>query len=176
MATINSFHEALYCISSRLENIGSLNRNEDVLEQSRRNVAKQSSLSGCYGNQNNQKRTKLDRNERNQLSRPSEELNSSFQEKPITFLSLQLSKQSYPKTAKKIQSVNKIQNKKQTRIRRCQKNSIDYTTCGQIHHRICAMTKERRAFWTPSEIALYQTQTNSRKRRKIRRHCNAQGK
>ena len=63
LETINSFHEALYCMSSRLESIGSLNRNEHVLEYSRRNVAKQSSLSGCYGNQNGQKRTKLDRNE-----------------------------------------------------------------------------------------------------------------
>ena len=47
VATINSFHEALYCMSSRLERIGSLNRNENVLEYSRRNVAKQSSLSVC---------------------------------------------------------------------------------------------------------------------------------
>ena len=98
-------------MSSRLESIESLNRNEHVLEYSRRSVAKQSSLSGFYGNQNGQKRTQLDRNERKQLSRPSEQLNSSFQEKPITFLSLQLSKQSYPKTAKTIQSVNKIQKK-----------------------------------------------------------------
>ena len=49
VATINSFHEALYCMNSRLESTGSLNRNEKVLEHSRRNVAKQSSLSGFYG-------------------------------------------------------------------------------------------------------------------------------
>ena len=50
VATKNSFHEALYCMSSRLKSTGSLNRNENVLDHSRRNVAKQSSLSGCYGN------------------------------------------------------------------------------------------------------------------------------
>ena len=54
VAKINSFQEALYCISSRLESTGSLNRNENVLEHSRRNVAKQSTLSGCYGNRNGQ--------------------------------------------------------------------------------------------------------------------------
>ena len=61
VATTNSFHEALYCMSSRLESTVSLNRNENVLEYSRRIVAKQSSLSGCYGNQNGEKRTKLNR-------------------------------------------------------------------------------------------------------------------
>ena len=40
VATTNSFHEALYCMSSRLESIGSPNRNENVLEYSRRNFAK----------------------------------------------------------------------------------------------------------------------------------------
>ena len=62
VATINSFHKAIDCMSSRLENTGRLNRNENLLECSRRNVAKQSSHSGCYGNQNGQKRAKLDRN------------------------------------------------------------------------------------------------------------------
>ena len=90
VATINSFHEALYCMSSRLEGIRSLDRSKNVLEYSRRKVAKQSSLSGCHANQNGQKQTKLDRNERKQCSRLSEQLNSNFQEKPITFLSLQL--------------------------------------------------------------------------------------
>ena len=69
VATIDSFHKALDCMNSRLENNGWLNPNENLLECSRRNVAKQSSLSGCYGNQNCQKRAKLDRNEINQLSR-----------------------------------------------------------------------------------------------------------
>ena len=32
VATINSFHKALDCINSRLENTGSLNRNEKLLE------------------------------------------------------------------------------------------------------------------------------------------------
>ena len=46
VATINSFHEALYCMSIIIENTGSLNRNETILEHSRRNVAKKSSFSG----------------------------------------------------------------------------------------------------------------------------------
>ena len=50
--TINSFHKALDCMNSRLENTGSLNRNENLLEYFKRKVAKQSLLSGCYGNQN----------------------------------------------------------------------------------------------------------------------------
>ena len=61
VATINSFHEALDCMNSRVEGIGSL---ENVLECCKRNVAKQSSINGCHDNQNGQKRTKLDRNER----------------------------------------------------------------------------------------------------------------
>ena len=32
VATINSFHEALYCMPSRLESTGSLNQNENILE------------------------------------------------------------------------------------------------------------------------------------------------
>ena len=63
-AAINSFHKALYYMSSRLESTGSLNRNANILENSRRNFAKQSSLSCCYGNQNGQKQTTLDRNEK----------------------------------------------------------------------------------------------------------------
>ena len=42
VATINSFHEALDCMSSRLKGTGSLNRNENVLECSRRNAENQS--------------------------------------------------------------------------------------------------------------------------------------
>ena len=64
VATVTSFHEALYCMSSTLEITGSPNRNGNVLVFSKRNVAKQSSLKGCYGNQNSQKRTELDRNEK----------------------------------------------------------------------------------------------------------------
>ena len=112
-ATINSFHEALDCMNSRLEGIGSLDRNENVLECSKRNVAKQSSINGCHDNQNGQKRTKLDRNERKQSSRLPKQLNTTFQEKPITFSSIQLSKQS--KKRKILSSVNKIQ--KKTRLR-----------------------------------------------------------
>ena len=76
VATINSFHEALDCMSSRLKGIGSLNRNEDVLEYSGRNAEKQSSSNGCHGNQNGQKRTKLDRNERKQFPRLPKQLNN----------------------------------------------------------------------------------------------------
>ena len=100
VATINLFHEALYCMSSRLEGIGLLDRNENVLEVSRRNVPKQSLLIGCYGTQNGQKRTELDRNERKQLSRLPKQLNRNFQEQPIIFLSSQLSKQSIQNTEK----------------------------------------------------------------------------
>ena len=55
VATINSFHEAFDCRNSRLKETGSLNRNENVLECSRRNAKKQSSSNGCYSNQNGQK-------------------------------------------------------------------------------------------------------------------------
>ena len=63
VATIDSFHKLLDRMNSMLENNGWLNWNENLLENSRRNVAKQSSLSGCNGNQNGQKRATLDRNE-----------------------------------------------------------------------------------------------------------------
>ena len=46
VAIINSFHKALDCMDSRLESTGSLNRNENLLDKFRRNVAKQSGLSG----------------------------------------------------------------------------------------------------------------------------------
>ena len=109
VATITSFHEALDCMNSRLEGIGSLDRNENVLECSRRNVAKQSPINGCHDNQNGQKRTKLDRNGRKQFSRLPKQLNTTFQDKPITFSSRQLSKQSY---TEKI--ISKIQNREKT--------------------------------------------------------------
>ena len=40
VATINSFHEALDCMNNRLKETGSLDRNENVLESSRRNAKK----------------------------------------------------------------------------------------------------------------------------------------
>ena len=94
VATINSFHEALDCMNIRLKETGSLDRNENVLECSRRNAKKQSSSNGCYSNQNGQKRTKLDRNERKQFPRLQKQLNPAVKHKPITFLSTQLNKQS----------------------------------------------------------------------------------
>ena len=175
VATINSFHEALYCMSSRLESTGSLNRNENVLECSRRNVAKQSSLSGCYDNQNGQKLTMFGRNGKKKLLRASKQLNSSSQRKQITFSSFRPSKQSCQETAKTIQqSVNKIQKKKQTQKRRYQKTSIAHMTAGRMHHRNGEMMTERREFWTRSGIA--HSRTNCPKRRRLRKHCNAQKK
>ena len=41
VATNNSFLKALDCMNSRLKNTGWLNRNENLLEGSRENVAKQ---------------------------------------------------------------------------------------------------------------------------------------
>ena len=79
VATINSFHEALDCMNSRLEGIELLDRNKNVLELSRKNVAKQSPINGCHDNQNGQKRTKLDRNETKQFSRLPNQLNTTFQ-------------------------------------------------------------------------------------------------
>ena len=94
VATINSFHEAFDCWNSRLIEIGSLSRNENVLKCSRRNVKKQSSSNGCYSNQNGQNRTKLDRNERKQFSRLQKQQNTTVQHKQITFSSNQPNKQS----------------------------------------------------------------------------------
>ena len=94
VATINSFHEAFDCWNSRLKDSRSLNRNENVLECSRRNVTKQSSSNGCYSNQNGQNRTRLDRNERKQFPRLQKQLNTTVQQKQITFSSNQPTKQS----------------------------------------------------------------------------------
>ena len=94
VATINSFHEAFVCWNSRLKESRSLNRNENVLECSRRSARKQSSSNGCYSNQNGQNRTKLDRNERKQFPRLQKQLNTTVHQKQITFLSNQPSKQS----------------------------------------------------------------------------------
>ena len=100
IATINSFHEALDCMSSRLNGIGSLNRNENVLECFRRNAEKRSSSNGYHGNQNSQQRTRLDRNERKQFSRLPKQLNTTVQDKQITFSSTQLNKRSCLKKLK----------------------------------------------------------------------------
>ena len=115
VATINSFHGALDCMNSRLKETGSLDRNENVLECSRRNAKKQSSSNGCYSNQNGQKRTKLERNERKQFPRLQKQLNTAVQHKPITFLSTQLNNQSVSNKSKIIEkSVSEIQKKKKT--------------------------------------------------------------
>ena len=100
VATINSFHEAFDCWNSRLKDSSSLYRNENVLECSRRNVRKQSSCNGYYSNQNGQNRTKLDRNERKKFPRLQKQLNTTVQQKQITFSSNQPSKQSVSKNCK----------------------------------------------------------------------------
>ena len=73
VTSIESFHKALDCLNSRLSDDDRLDRNENVLEYSRidQNVSNQntSSTPRCYGNQNGPKRTKHDRNERNEVSR-----------------------------------------------------------------------------------------------------------
>ena len=136
VATINSFHKALECMSSRLENTVRINRNKNLLECSRRNVAKQSSLIGCYGNQNGQKRAKLDRNETNQLSRPSKQLSSSSQRKQLIFFSISTQKTVVSQNCRQSEKIQRIKiRKKQTHGRRCQKKSIDLKTGGRIHHK-----------------------------------------
>ena len=173
VASINSFHKALDCRSSRLENSGRLNRNGNFLECSRRNVAKKSSLRDCYGNQNGQKRTKLARNEINQLSsRPSKQLNSRSQRKQIKFSQFQPNKQSCLKTAKTVRKNSTNQNKKKhTHGRRCQKNSIGLTTGGRIHHKNGETTKVRRTSSTRSGIDHYLAQTNCQRKRRSQKLC-----
>ena len=121
VATINSFHEALDCISSRLKGIGLLDRNENVLECSRRNAEKQSSSNGCYSNQNGQKRTKLDRNERKQFPRLPKQSNTTVKDKPITFLSTQLGKQS---CSNKLKIAEKIVSKNQRKKNRLKERDV----------------------------------------------------
>ena len=71
VTSIESFHKALDCLNSRLNDQDSIDRNENVLEYSRfdQNVSnKNTSSTRCYSNQNGPKRTKHDRNERNEDS------------------------------------------------------------------------------------------------------------
>ena len=112
VATNNSFHKALDGINSRLGNTYSLNRNQNILEYSRRKVANKSSTPGCYGNLNGQKQAKPDRHEIKKFSRPPKQLNSSSQRERITFYSLQPSKQSSKKSAKSVQNSAKQKNPK----------------------------------------------------------------
>ena len=72
VTSIESFHKALDCLNSRLSDHDRLDRNKNVLEYSRidKNVSNQNTSSTrCYSKQNGPKRTKLDRNERNEDSR-----------------------------------------------------------------------------------------------------------
>ena len=72
VTSIQSFHKALDCLHSRLSDHDRLDRNENVLEYSRKdqNVSNQNmSSNSCYGNQNGLKWTRHDRNERKTNSR-----------------------------------------------------------------------------------------------------------
>ena len=65
VTSIESFHKALDCLNSRLNDQDRLDRNKNVLEYSRfdQNVSnKNTSSTRCYSNQNGPKRTKHDRN------------------------------------------------------------------------------------------------------------------
>ena len=77
-----------------LKKLGRSTGTKTFYKCSRRNAKKQSSSNGCYSNQNGQKRTKLDRNERKQFSRLQKQLNTAVQHKQITFSSNQPNKQS----------------------------------------------------------------------------------
>ena len=121
----NPFHEAFDCWNSRLKETGSLNRNENVLECSRRNAKKQSSSNGCYSNQNGQKRTKLDRNERKHFSRLQKQQNTAVQHKQITFSSNQPNKQSVLNNSKIVkQPVPEIRKKNRLKDRDVRKQII----------------------------------------------------
>ena len=89
----------------------------------------------CYSNQIGQKRTKFDRNERKQFLRLQNQLNTAVQHKPITFLSIQLNKQSVSNKSKIVEkSASEIQKKKkQTQGTRCQET--DLTIGGRIQWR-----------------------------------------
>ena len=72
VTSIESFHKALDCLNSRLNDQDRLDRNENFLEYSRFDQKvpnKNTSSTRCYGNKNGSKRTKHDRNERNEDSR-----------------------------------------------------------------------------------------------------------
>ena len=72
VTSIESFHKALDCLNSRINDQDRLDRNENVLEYSRidQNMSiKNTSSTRCYSNQNGPKWTKHDRNERNEDSR-----------------------------------------------------------------------------------------------------------
>ena len=127
VATKNSFLEAFDCRNSRLKETGSLNRNKNVLEYSRRNAKKQSSSNGCYSNQNGQKRTKLDRNEKKkQFSRLQKQLNTAAQLKQITFLSNQPNKQSVSNNSKIVKQPVREMRKKKTDSRNEMSGNTSY--------------------------------------------------
>ena len=86
----------------RLEN-NCPKQNENILDYFRRNVENNSYPRGCYGNKNGQKQKKLDRNDLNQFSRPSKQLNSSSPTKSNIFFHFQPCKQPRGNTAKTIQ-------------------------------------------------------------------------
>ena len=147
VAIINSFHKALDCMDSRLEITGWLNRNENLLDKFRRNVAKQSWLSGWYGNENVQKRAKLDRSQKKSTFATVETAKQQLKKKTdnFFFISTQQTVVSrYCKNSPKFSET--ISEKKTDHRRRWQKNSTDRTTGGRIHHSNGGTKTVKRAF------------------------------
>ena len=160
-------------MNSRLEGIGSLNRNVNVLECSRRNAEKQSSVNGCHDNQNGQKRTRLDRNDRKQFSRLPKQLNTTVQDKQITFLSTQLSKQSYPKkskfTEKTVSQTQKKKEKTDSRNEMSEKINRSYDWWSDTPQDWRNDDREE-SILDQNGIVQCQMQTNFLKRRKSQKH------
>ena len=83
VTSIESFHEALDCLHSRLSDHDGLDRNKNVLKYSvnDQSVSKQNTSSNrCYGNHNGQKRSGRDRNESETSSRSIKRENCEKQE------------------------------------------------------------------------------------------------
>ena len=93
--SIESFHKALYCLSSRLNNTGRSSRTKKTLDHSEPKI----SLSQKKGhiNQNGSKRTGLDRNENNQNTQ-----HSKLQQGNLSKLSQSV--QSFSKSSEKLQN------------------------------------------------------------------------
>ena len=102
VTSIESFHKALDCLNSRLRDHDMLDRNKNILEYSRidQNASnRNTSSTRCYGKQNGSKRTKHDRNERNEDSR-------SFQREKLENPKISLSQ-----NRQQIQSVESLEKK-----------------------------------------------------------------
>ena len=133
VAKIYSFHKASHCMNSRLKNNYLLNRNENIVEITRRNGVNNSSPQDYYGNLNGQKRTKLDRNEINQFSRLSKQ---QFSNKIKHFLSVLTQKTVHPQYCKNNTKLSGKQ-KNQLHLNKWPRvtTQTNQTSCGQTHHR-----------------------------------------